>query len=188
MVCLHIDGQRSMCDSWAVFVLYYVSGLKMASPLVLTVLCIGLAAGTYVSHNVVFKKVSEVTTARSRWTVTFVIDLQPYLWEMGRLSASIKNATDIAWQIVQHYFESESEDKSRYVNSFMALNRDLRTVQDTYNGLLDIFAEYRLLQKKDSSRTKRSLLPFVGKALSFLFGTVSESDLVGINAVISQLA
>ena len=37
-------------------------------------------------------------------------------------------------------------------------------------------------------RPKRSLLPIVGKALSFLFGTVSESDLSTIRRNIQTLA
>lgn len=39
-----------------------------------------------------------------------------------------------------------------------------------------------------NARDKRSLLPIIGKALSFLFGTVSESDLKEINKNINILA
>ena len=38
----------------------------------------GLSESVLVKRNVVFQKVNEITTTRSRWLVTFVIDLNPY--------------------------------------------------------------------------------------------------------------
>ena len=51
--------------------------------------------------------------------------------------------------------------------------------------LYDTYNAFKVLQRP---RSKRSLIPIVGKALSFLFGTVSESDLASINRNIGNLA
>ena len=149
----------------------------------LLLLCIGLVAGNIGSHNVVFQKVNEVTTTRSRWLVTFVVDLKPYVRAMNQLSASIDNATDTSWEVVQHYFDKGNQ----FVKSFVRLSEELKIVRDTYNGLLEHFVEYRTLQGVPT-RSRRSLLPFVGKAMHFLFGTLSDSDLSKMRTNIQTLS
>ena len=44
----------------------------------LTLVLLGLTLATQVRQNIVLRKISEVTTTRPRWSVTFVIDLNPY--------------------------------------------------------------------------------------------------------------
>ena len=39
---------------------------------------VGPINSVIVRDNVIFRKVSDVTTTRSKWTVTLVIDLKPY--------------------------------------------------------------------------------------------------------------
>ncbi|KAK7480230.1 hypothetical protein BaRGS_00028506, partial [Batillaria attramentaria] len=103
---------------------------NMKTAAVLLCLCIGLVEGSLGSHNVVFRKVNEVTTTRSRWLVTFIIDLEPYVDAMNRLSANIENATSISWQVVQHYFDKGDH----FTKSFVRLNHDFKLVRETYNG------------------------------------------------------
>ena len=52
------------------------------------------------------------------------------------------------------------------------------------DSIVETYQNFRILQ----TRSKRSLLPIVGKALSFLFGTVSEDDLQSIKSNINKLA
>ena len=63
--------------------------------------------------------------------------------------------------------------------------KELDALRVLADELKDIFNEFKIIQKP---RSKRSLLPIVGKALSFLFGTVSEDDLQSINRNINKLA
>ena len=44
----------------------------------LMLLFYGLSESVLVKRNVIFQKLNEITTTRSRWLVTFVIDLNPY--------------------------------------------------------------------------------------------------------------
>ena len=71
----------------------FVTGAIMKCCVLL--LCIGLALGSQVAHNVVFQKMNEVTTTRYRWLVKFVIDLEPYENLLSKLSRDVQNTTDI---------------------------------------------------------------------------------------------
>ena len=46
--------------------------------LLIILVFLGLTLAAQVRQNVVFRKITEVTTTRSRWSITFVIDLNPY--------------------------------------------------------------------------------------------------------------
>ena len=50
--------------------------------------------------------------------------------------------------------------------------------------MVETYQNFRKLQ----TRSKRSLLPIVGKALSFLFGTVSEDNLQSIKSKIKKIS
>ena len=52
-------------------------------------------------------------------------------------------------------------------------------------ALTNYFQEYKML---NGTRHRRALLPFVGQISSFLFGTVSESDLATIRRNIVTLS
>ena len=41
-------------------------------------LLVGVSNAVIISNNVVFSKVNEITTTRSEWVITFVIDMAPY--------------------------------------------------------------------------------------------------------------
>ena len=60
------------------------------------------------------------------------------------------------------------------VNDFQdRLVKELQALRETHFGVHAQLTEYKVLHP----RTKHSLLPFVGQAFSFLFGTVSDGDL-----------
>ena len=62
------------------------------------------------------------------------------------------------------------------VNDFRGLSNELKTLRETYFGVNARLTEYHALH----TRTRRSLIRFVGQAFSFLFGTVSEGDMGAI--------
>ena len=121
-----------------------------------------------------FQKVKDVTTTKSRWLVTFVIDLKPYTRIITKLDADIQNVANGTQRLANYYF-AENQD---YMRSFRKLNEAIEIVKETYQGIISSFTEYSALYQP---RPKRSLLPFVGKALHFLFGSVSDSDLEAVH-------
>ena len=68
-------------------------------PIILVLL--GLTLATQVRQNVVFRKVSEVTTTRSRWSITFVIDLNPYVTVMSTVGGNINHLLGVIRTVVQ---------------------------------------------------------------------------------------
>lgn len=131
-------------------------------------------------NNVVYRKINDVTTTRSTWTVTMVIDLDPYTALLNKLAKSIKETRST----IVHVIARNPPGRSAIVNDFRSLMTELSTLEKTQFELLERFLEYHSLKP----RTKRSLLPFIGKAFSFLFGTVSDADLGAIKRNVKRLS
>ena len=85
-------------------------------PLCFLAFLFGLGRSTVVQDNVVFHKTNEITTTRSRWIVTMVIDLTPYDRFIRKLKTDIKNAAEVAKAILEHY---ESLKQQGFLNTFM---------------------------------------------------------------------
>ena len=77
----------------------------------------GLALATQVRQNVVFCKVSEVTTTRSCWSLTFVIDLNPYVTVMKTVEGNINNLLGV----IQTVVENHAPGTNGSVNDFRGL-------------------------------------------------------------------
>ena len=119
-----------------------------------------------------FRKVSEVTTTRLRWSITFVIDLNPYVTVMSIVGENINHLFGVIRTVV----ENRAPGSNGLVNDYRGLSKELETLRETYFGVNARLAAYHALHP----RNKRSLVPFIGQAFSFLFGTVSEGDLGAI--------
>ena len=72
--------------------------------------------------------------------------------------------------------ENRAPGSNGLVNDFRGLSNELKTLRETYSGVNARLTAYHALH----TRTSRSLVPFIGQAFSFLFGTVSEDDLGAI--------
>ncbi|VDI05240.1 Hypothetical predicted protein [Mytilus galloprovincialis] len=141
----------------------------------------GLSGSTFIQENVVFHKVNEITTTRSNWLVTFVIDLAPFKNFVNQLSKDIAQSFILAQRATLFYSKPGYEMYFRTLNN---LKEEYRWLTGMYETILSGLQEYDKLQH----RTKRSVLPFVGRIMSFLFGTVSDEDLRTINSNIRVLA
>ena len=73
-------------------------------------------------------------------------------------------------------------DQVRYEISNLELTRDF--LRNEFTG----FQSLRNPSLTITKLNKRSILPFVGKAFSFLFGTISEDDLTSITNNIHSLS
>ena len=144
------------------------------------IIMLGVSNAVLVKISVVFSKVGEITTTRSRWLITFVIDLDPYERFLKKLTHDVEHAFAVAKQVVQNYKEP---GKQGFLNSFIGLGKEIRDLRATRELIVRRFTDYRSLQW-----SKRSLIPFLGKALGFLFGTVSEEDLDVIRSSVDQLS
>ena len=63
------------------------------------------------------------------------------------------------------------------MNAFQCLMNEIQNISDMF---VTILTSNEDIQKLQRHKNKRSLIPIMGKVLSLLFGTVSDSDLHGI--------
>lgn len=142
---------------------------------------LGLSNSVLVRENVVFRKVNEVAATRSRWLATFVIDMQPINSFFRRVSTDIQDTFSAVTTLQARY---NNLQRPGYAQLFKQLKGEVHTLNDLYNKIVGGFAEINDL----GPRHRRSLLPFIGRGLHFLFGTVTDSDLDGIKSNIKVLA
>ena len=124
-------------------------------------LCLTLTLATQVVDNVVFKRVNVVTTTKAKWTVTFVIDMDSVGTVISSIGENIVQTLNRVEQVRGKNWVSHET-----VNHFQGLFNELRSLHETYRQLSVRLADHQTLR----GRSRRSLLPFVGDALSFLFG------------------
>ena len=83
--------------------------------------------------------------------------------------------------MIDHYSDSKRQ-------SFTATLENLRTefqsLGEVLSGIFQSYTDHHSL----GSRTRRSIIPVVGKIMSFMFGTVSESDLENVRRAIRELS
>ena len=80
-------------------------------------------------------------------------------------------------------FLYSGQSYGRFVGTIKSLRKEVKSLQDTQAGIIQSYLDYRSL----GSREKRSLLPFVGQAFSFLFGTISEADIENVRRGLADL-
>ena len=147
---------------------------------------IGFVINTYtaqsliVRENVVFNKISERSSSRSTWTITLLLNLSPY---RTLLENALKNITSIANANMAIIRKKIINIDPTFKMHFDDLNDRLSHLNKVRNEKIDIFDDYNSM----GNRKKRSLIPFVGDALSYLFGTVSGADLEGIRKAVNTL-
>ena len=144
---------------------------------------VGNDSSSFVSENVVFEKMKEITTTRSKWLVAFVIDIDPY----KKLLAQVNQSLSDVKESVTTKFNKESK---RHPKPYVRLLRTLSVIKQEISNLED-FRDYlmgELIDMQSIHRQKRSLIPIIGKALSFLFGTLSEDDISAIRGNIRVIA
>ena len=132
-------------------------------------------------ENVIFQELDIVSTTSANWKITFVSNILPFQDIIDQLFKSLDEVLLTTATVMHQYDEPE---KQAFYNSFLGLRKEIEGIRVFLNSILKTYQNFRILQ----SRSKRSLLPIVGKALSFLFGTVSEDDLHSIKSNINQLS
>ena len=107
---------------------------------------------------------------------------------MAHLKLDLMNLSNVIGIVSRHY---DGHDNIRYNDVIESLRHTLTQIDETHKTIGNSFLNLSLLENKklskDFIRTKRSVLPFVGNAFSFLFGTVSEDDLYTIRRNVKTL-
>ena len=147
------------------------------------ILNLGIQAALAVNgyENVIFRQQDEVTVTMSSWLVTFHINVEPLEELLEMFSDQLERARGESERTLSAMGDNtpvSGPAASKIRDDFEGLLADKVRVVQRYGGL-------RLMG--DSGRKKRSLLPFVGDALGYLFGVTSSSDLNLVRKAINSL-
>lgn len=140
---------------------------------------------TLLRENVVFEKVNTVTTTHAKWLVAIQINLNPYRDLMNRLNETL---TEIEVKIING-LKLEADDiasdsiKNHVNNLLYIILKEVKNLQEARD-----YAKRELKEIETMHRSKRALLPIIGKAMNYLFGTLDESSVEAIKRNIRKLA
>ena len=129
-------------------------------------------------RNTIFKKTSEVIITRSKWLITMVADLNPYKVLLNRLKDEIIALDRARNRVAENYVHQEG-----YIKLLYSLEQESRVMEFQWKEMNLYLKGIGLLQ----SRPRRTVIPIVRKALSVLFGTVSEEDVKVIRRKLSYV-
>ena len=104
--------------------------------------------------------------------LTFVNDLKTlenFVWNLRAEGFGIER---ILKRIIDTYSDNNN---STYTPLLQAMGRQLDLVEESLKPVILGLSDLKLLKSKD--RPKRAVIPVVGKALHFLFGTLTTADL-----------
>ena len=147
----------------------------------LLVSCGMCVIATDLKNSVFFQKRKTFNIVRSTWFVSIILDLKPYV---GFLNEVGNNCAYTQRLIASTQMKlSNTVQNSSFIKQFEFLGKEVRELEWGQENLNILLGEYQILM----TLSKRSILPFVGKLSTFLFGTVNEDQLRGLKAAINQL-
>ena len=132
---------------------------------------------------VIFQPVLQVYPTRHSWIITAHISLGnlEHHWKLFKRQLTK----------TQQFFRSLDQHPSAPTQLLSTLQLELSNIQDIYNsGETNITPAIKLLQSNQPQThicCRRSLLPFLGDALSWLTGTATTKDIHSIKTRINQL-
>ena len=133
-------------------------------------------------ENVIFDRITERADSKSSWTLSLIMDLKPYRNLIKSSLEQVAKVSKANMDVIKEKLVVDLEANTSYTGHFTALNVELAHLNDTMNEKLEIFRDYNRIH-----RHKRSLLPFAGDILNFMFGTVTEDNLDSVNEAVNQL-
>lgn len=145
-----------------------------------------VTTGIMIRENVVFRKINEISPTRSRWSVTIIEEFDSYDEIIYQLYVQLNRTQVFTSALGKYYFLKR--DKNNFSKMIESIKTEVDNVGAVYRRIHSLLENVKYLTGDNHRRRKRSLLPFVGSALSFLFGTVSEGCLNEIRNQVGTLS
>ena len=131
-------------------------------------------------ENVVFHRLNEVFVTRAKWLVSFHIELGQFDRALRVLGDDLKNM----WEgISKGQLINRTALGTPYSDAFIAILEQAKKVSLGKERLVKRYHDIISI----NHRQKRSVIPIVGKALGYLFGMASDSDMQAVNKAILNL-
>ena len=149
--------------------------------LLLIFMLINRTTGLFVNKNVVFQRVNQMATTPQQWLLTAVVDVSEIKAHLDTVSRKIDQTIQTNTKLLTlfHDFRDTFYDKV-----LRRIQDEIRAVQENHNVVVKTFEAFSPVY----NRQKRSLLPFIGQALSTLFGVVDEDHINSIRTHVNILS
>ena len=144
------------------------------------------ASSTIISSNVAFQPIKRVSPSHAKWIISVTTGPNNQKQHIQALLQDVRAISVVANHLSSKITFRNDTVIDQFKRELLRSVSLLQETQEQYNEL------GHLLMKPDTdiphtSRSKRSLLPFVGGALSALFGTVSTSELDKVKRNLGKL-
>ena len=116
--------------------------------------------------------------------MTFVHDLRPYEQFISSISKDLDQTNEVMETLILYY---RTYNQTRYVDTIHSLHEEIAILNDTFGAVKDAFDDYRTVRSMNG-KSKRSLLPVVGQLMSFMFGTITDTEIGHIERSVIDIA
>ena len=148
-----------------------------------------LVRAVEIRDQVIFHKTNEISTTRAKWLATIVSDFDEFSNFMSLVEKDI-DRIEAGLDVNLNSFKINDTKIEAFRNVFEGLREEtkyLRTLKENVETEVTQIM-HQVHNSSQQHRSKRSLLPFVGEGLSWLFGVVSDRDLNEIRFQMNNLA
>lgn len=136
-----------------------------------------------------------VFTTYSSWLVTLTVDLKPYADHIDTLKDEITQFQRSCAQLMAEYnsrpnqTDIPQQSKILWTDVMSLLSQETDQFFRDYSNIQNSFTEIQslIVQTDSAKRHERALLPFIGSAMSFLFGTAKSSDLRKLKSAVQNI-
>ena len=97
---------------------------------------LGAVSSTFMQENVIFHKLNEITTTRSKWLVSFVIDLAPYDKVIQGLSSDLVLTSHFIQKVIIYY---NKNDTQVFRQTFGNLEKQFPSLSHIYDAIYETF-------------------------------------------------
>jgi len=136
-------------------------------------------------ESVLFEELHAIHTSQARWKITLIQDVSIFPTLIHDAEQQLQLLTD---EINTHLPGQDRKIVSSTTSTLRLIPQELDQLRIELNWLkLKTQELYHLGEVSAHRKFRRSLLPFLGQAASYLFGTVSEQDLAVIQSNLHRL-
>ena len=140
------------------------------------------SAGDLIYENVFIYRMADFSMSRSKWLVSFVIDLSTYERFLDRLTRGINKVAIMTYKVLNATgTPGHSILRNDYKIVLDGMRRDISVVKGVYADILESFGDYRLLKETDrQSRRKGKIFSFIRDIIGELFRVMTHDDINSI--------
>ena len=151
--------------------------------------------GIKIRENVLFHERETISMSRSQWIFSFYIDLEPFQSIIEKTHINIRNVRNVLYKVLKNYdaytANTNKDAHITYVDLFQRQTREITHIESNLKTITKLYNNLHEFQSNiidNSKRRKRSIAPFLGNILNFLFGVTTDRNLNKVKTAFKKLA